>query len=352
MVSTTATDFWNDSCAPLELQNALLQGAVGATSNPVIVTHVLKSEFSSWERRLKEIISQNPEYSEIEVGWKIYEEITAHGAHFLLPAFEKYHGLKGRLSIQVDPALYNNPAAMLVQAERFSQLAPNLQIKFPVTPAGLAAIEEATYRGIPITGTVCFTVAQSIAVAEAVERGLNRRQAEGKPLGPAVPVCAFMVGRTDDWMRVLSQRDQIDIPKEYLDWAGVACLKKSYAIYQQRGYRTRLLVAAYRTVLHWSEFIGGDLAMTITSEWQDKINASGVEVRPRMQDPVKPEILDALLARIPDFRRAYGETELPVNDFTHYGATTRTLRAFIQSSHDLTALVRDVMLPNVDLKAN
>jgi transaldolase len=350
MVSITKTDFWNDSCASQELQNALVQGAVGATSNPVIVTNVLKSEFADWQGRLKEIINQNPEYSEFEIGWKIYEEITVHGAKLLLPVFEKYHGLKGRLSIQVDPALYNNATAMLVQAEHFFKLAPNVQIKFPVTPAGLVAMEEATYRGIPITGTVCFTVAQSIAVAEAVERGLNRRQVEGKPSGSYVPVCAFMVGRTDDWMRVLSQRDQIDIPQEYLDWAGIACLKKSYGIFQQRGYRTRLLVAAYRSVLHWSEFIGGDLAMTITTEWQHKINASGVEVRTRIQDPVKPEILDALMTRIPDFRRAYSETELPIEAFTQYGATLRTLRSFIQSTHDLTALVRDVMLPNVDQK--
>jgi transaldolase len=350
MASTTATDFWNDSCAPQEMQNALAQGAVGATSNPVIVTNVMKSEFSSWEGRLKEMISQNPEFSEVEISWKIYDEIAAHGAGFLMPVFEKFGGTKGRLSIQVDPILYNNAPAMLVQAEHFFKLAPNVQLKFPVTPAGLVAIEEATYQGIPITGTVSFTVAQSVAVAEAVERGLNRRQVEGKALISGVPVCAFMVGRTDDWLRVCAKRDHIDIPNEFIDWAGIACLKKCYEIFQQRGYRTRLLIAALRSVMHWSEFIGGDLAMTINREWQEKINASGIEVRPRMQDPVRPEILDALYSKIPDFRRAYDETELPVESFTSYGATVRTLKAFIQSSRDLTTIVGDVMLPSVELK--
>ena len=59
------------------------------------------------------------------------------------------------------------------QAVHFSELAPNMIVKIPVTKAGVEAIEEATYRGISINATVSFTLPQAIAVAEAVERGLN-----------------------------------------------------------------------------------------------------------------------------------------------------------------------------------
>ena len=38
----------------------------------------------------------------------------------------------------------------------FSTLAPNMQVKAPVTRAGLAAIEEATYQGVSINATVSF----------------------------------------------------------------------------------------------------------------------------------------------------------------------------------------------------
>ena len=55
-----------------------------------------------------------------------------------------------------------------------------MQVKIPVTEAGIHAIEEATYHGVSINATVCFTVPQAVAVAEAVERGLNRRAASGK----------------------------------------------------------------------------------------------------------------------------------------------------------------------------
>ena len=44
MVTTTETDFWNDSCSVEELTYAIENGAVGATTNPTIVGDVLKKE--------------------------------------------------------------------------------------------------------------------------------------------------------------------------------------------------------------------------------------------------------------------------------------------------------------------
>ena len=349
MTATTVTSFWNDSCATLELANALEHGAVGATSNPVIVANVLKNEFQTWQPRLKAIIAQNPGWNEVAVAWKIAEEVTTHGARLLMPVFEQSQGRMGRLSIQVDPANYRDVEAMLTQAEHFYSLAPNLQIKLPVTQAGILAIEEATARGINITATVCFTVSQALAVAEAVERGLKRRANEGKTNDYLTPVCAFMIGRTDDWMRVLHQREHLDFPAGYCDWAGIACLKKTYAIFQARGYKTRLLAAAYRNLLHWSELVGGDMALTITREWQEKINASGLEFSPRIDEPVPGDILDQLYAAIPDFRLAFDENAIRLPDFETYGATARTLRSFIASFYDLVGQVRDVILPNPDV---
>src|SRR5215467_9127843 len=86
----------------------------------------------------------------------------------------------GRLSMQTDPRLFRDTKAIVAQAEEFSRLAPNMIVKIPVVSSGIPAIEEATYRGISINATVCFTLPQCVAVAEAVERGLKRREKEGK----------------------------------------------------------------------------------------------------------------------------------------------------------------------------
>ncbi|HSK67174.1 MAG TPA: transaldolase family protein, partial [Anaerolineales bacterium] len=192
------TDYWNDSCSVEELKYAIHHGAVGATSNPTIVHMVLKKEMHLWEERIRSLINDHPAWSETELTWKVVEEMSVHGAGFLISAFENYQGEKGRLSIQTNPALYRNAEAIVAQAVHFNSLAPNMIVKIPVTKSGITAIDEATYRGVSINATVSFTGPQAVAVAEAVERGLNRREAEGQSISGMSPVCTIMIGRTDD----------------------------------------------------------------------------------------------------------------------------------------------------------
>lgn len=351
MAMTTITDYWNDSCATDELTYALQHGAVGATSNPVIVLAVLKKEMPLWKDRIHRMIAENPTWSEVELAWAVSEVVAVHGAALLRPVFEREGGKKGWLSLQTNPVNYRHAEAIIAQAQHFRGLAPNIQVKIPVTAAGIRAIEACIYRGINITATVCFTVPQAIAVAEAVERGLSRRAAEGQPLTGLHPACAMMVGRLDDWMQAVISRDNLTTHPASPHWAGVSVMKKAYGLYQQRGYRTRLLAAAYRHHLHWSEFIGGDVILTIPHEWQKRFNASDVDVRPRMDDPVDARIVDDLYQHVPDFRQAYDEDGLSIAAFDGYGATVRTLRSFITATHDLMALLREsFMLPNPDVR--
>lgn len=349
-VATTVTDYWNDSCSIEELTYAIGHGAVGATTNPTIVRQVLDQEMDLWAARIHEIIEENPRWSEDEIAWRLMEEVALKGAELLLPVYERENGKKGRLSIQTNPAFYRNAEAITAQAIHFSQLAPNMQVKVPVTRSGVKAVEEATYAGVNINATVCFTVPQALAVAEAVERGLNRREVEGKAVDEMSPICTIMIGRMDDWLHVLAKRDGIIANPCALHWAGVAVIKKAYTIYKERGYRARLLAAAYRHHLHWSELIGGDIVLTIPYGWQLQFNASDVEVKERMSDPVPVGVVEELYGKFEDFRKAYDVDGMSVDEFDDYGATVRTLRGFIASYHDLVALVRDFMLPNPDVR--
>jgi transaldolase len=244
--------------------------------------------------------------------------------------------------------LYRDAAGLLAHAERLVGLAPNMQVKIPATTAGLCAVEEATFRGFTINATVCFTVPQAVAVGAAVERGLTRRMEAGLDNSSLSPVCTIMVGRLDDWLRVLRIRDQRGCEPGLLDWAGIAVIKKAYGIFQERGFRTRLLAAAYRHTGHWSEFIGGDVVLTIPHAWQVRFNASDIAVEERFSRPVDPAIVDRLRAEFPDFERAWEVDGLTPAEFDTYGATLRTLRGFIQSFHDLQGFVRDFMLPDPD----
>jgi len=346
MACTTPTDFWNDSCAIEELTYAIEHGAVGATSNPIIVGNVLKLEMHLWEDRIAEIIRTKPHATEDEITWQIIEEAAVKGAKLLMPIFEREKGLKGRLSIQTNPKYYRNAQKMIEQALYFNTLAPNMMIKIPATKAGIEAIEEVTCQGVNINATVCFTLPQMIAVAEAVEQGLKRREQEGKAVDTMRPVCTIMVGRLDDWLREVMNKKGIITEPGYLDWAGVAVTKRAYYIYKERGYRLQVLPAAYRNHMHWSEFIGGDMTMTIPCGWQKKFNASDVTIENRIDHPVKPEIITALSKHFEDFNRAYQEDGLSIDEFDSFGSTTRTLRQFLEGYDDLVRMIRERMVPD------
>ncbi|MHB8429893.1 MAG: transaldolase family protein [Acidimicrobiales bacterium] len=346
MVQETPTDYWNDSCALDDLAYAVQRGATGATSNPSIVFEVLKKEGSHWVPRIREIVKANPTWNEIDHAWAVIEEMAARGAGVLAPVFEREHGRKGRLSLQTNPVNFSSSDRMVKQAVRFDGLAPNIQVKFPATHAGISGLEEATSRGVNINATVCFTVSQAVAVAEAVERGLNLLAHKGGDVTSMTPVCTIMIGRLDDWMKALVDRVGIAADPTVLDWAGIAVFKRAYEIFQERGYRVRLLAAAYRHRLHWTELIGGDVILTLTHQWQVRFNNSGIDPLPRIGIPVDPAIVTELLTRIPDFRCAYEPGGLTLVELDSYGATVRTLRSFIQAYHDLTGAIRDVALPD------
>jgi transaldolase len=345
------TEYWNDSCNESELRYAIDNGAVGATTNPTIVGTVMKQEYEIWAPRVREIIAANPTWSDQQITWQVIEEMAVRGWKMLQPIWESSGGQRGRLSIQTNPTLARSVEAMAEQARHFDTLAPNVQIKFPATKAGIAAMETVTEEGLNINATVSFTVPQALAVGEAVERALAVREAAGHDTGPMAPICTIMVGRTDDWVKAANKRDGITVDPAAPEWAGVAVFKRAAAIFEERGYRTRLLAAAYRHHLHWSQFIGGDVSMTVPYGWQRLFNDSDVAVVDRWADPAPQAYIDELVAHCPEFVKAYEPDGLALEEFETYGATMRTLRAFVASYWELVGTIDDLMIPNPDVKA-
>ena len=300
MAATTATDYWNDSSSVEELTYAVARGATGATSNPTIVGEVLKKELHLWRDRIPALIADNPTWTEDEVTWRLIEEISVRGSELLLPVFEREGRRKGRLSIQTNPKYYRDAERITEQALRFATLAPNMQVKVPATAAGIRAVEDVTAAGVTINATVSFTVPQALAVAEAVERGLARREADGRRH------VADDAGRDDDGRpaRRLDRGARRSATASSSTRAtrtgpGSRASSTRTAIFQERGYRARLLAAAYRHHLHWTELVGGDVVLTMPHAWQRLFNESGFEVVPRMDEPVPRQIVSELYEPLP-----------------------------------------------------
>src|ERR1700693_5373253 len=129
MTQSTPTCLWNDSASIQELTYSIEHGAVGDTCTPVIVLAVLKKEMSLWKDRLRALIDELPTATEDQIAWQLVREISVKAAGLLKPIFDAQQGRNGRLSIQTDPRLYRDTAAIVAQADEFNRLAPNMIVK-------------------------------------------------------------------------------------------------------------------------------------------------------------------------------------------------------------------------------
>jgi transaldolase len=146
-------------------------------------------------------------------------------------------GVDGWVSLEVSPLLANDAAGTIRAAAELHGRArrPNLFIKIPGTPAGMAAIEESIFRGVPVNVTLLFSAAQYIAAAEAWMRGIERRIAKG--LDPRIDsVASMFVSRWD-----VAVRDKV--PPALRNRLGIAIARRTY-----REYRGVLASPRWRTL--------------------------------------------------------------------------------------------------------
>jgi transaldolase len=233
---------------------------------------------------------------------------------------------------------------MLEHARTLAALAPNIAIKVPATPEGIAAGVELVASGINVNATVSFTLPQALYVAQAFEGALDRAKAAGLDMQRLHPYVTLMVGRLDDLMQRTLTKENVSVDPGYLHWAGIAVFKKAHGIFKQRGYRSTLLAAAYRHHMHWSELVGPGVVLSMPYAWWKQFEASDIEVAETLDRPVDPQIVAALHAKFKDFRRAYDEKGLAPDEFVRYGASVHTLNQFIGGYHELLGVVRERML--------
>jgi transaldolase len=344
-MTALGADWWNDSGVPAELGEAVALGAVGGTSNPVIVSQAVKAQPELCHPIIDRLAREHPQATEDELAWKLIHTLAVDAAARLRPVYDATRGRKGFLSVQVNAKYYPRPDLMVQQATELAALAPNIAIKAPATEVGIAAIEEMTARGIRINATVSFSVAQAIAVAGALERGLKRARAAGRDADAIHPYITLMIGRVDDHLKRVAEKERITTTPGVLDWAGIAVFKHAHRIFRQRGYPGTLLAAAYRHEGHWSQIIGRDVLQTVPYTWWTKFNVSPTVPALTLEQPVAEPILRELREKFPDFRRAHDEDGMPPSAFLGYGATVHTLNQFLGGYADLLASVRQRILP-------
>jgi transaldolase len=323
---STATNWWCDSGTLAEIDLALQHGAVGITTNPPLSATAISLKPEEWQTQIRAILqSANDSSTKAE---ELVHLIVTEGARRLNSLFARTSGKLGYICAQVDPTKAGNREDMLAMGRRFSTWAPNISVKLPATSAGLEVLEELAAEGVAVTGTVSFTVAQMLAVAEAHERGARRALANGKKPAPCNAV--LMIGRIDDYLTEVSADNQSKAVPADIQKAGLAIAKRAYAVFKERGYAAKILVAALRGTYHATELAGADIILSIHPKHQKPLIENNVPKEEKYAVPVEPQVLERLYS-IKEFVRAYEPDGLSAEEFISFGVTQRTLSQFTET---------------------
>jgi transaldolase len=325
LVQETKTTWWHDSGDPVELDHALVHGASGVTTNPLL-------SYRAWAAKpdyFRPLLGTLPEgISAEEKADLLMRVVVQDAARKLEPIYHQWDGAQGYACAQVNPARAGDREAMLNMAHLHHAWAPNIAVKLPVNLAGLDVLEECVAEGITVTATVSFTVPQVLAIAERHRLGSERARKAG--IRPGHCFAVIMIGRLDDYLLEVARDNRAPVSAADIQQAGLAVTKRAYNIYKERGYEAVLLVAALRGNYHMTELAGAELIMSIHPRNQAQLLQPGVSREQRIDRPVAAEVVDRL-AKVPEFVRAYEPDGMKPEEFISYGVTQRTLSQFSEA---------------------
>jgi transaldolase len=221
---------WLDNISRVMLDDGTLARYIrdysitGLTSNPTIFDQAIKNG----DRYDDAIAAKAREGKSGEaLFFELALEDLTRAADLFRPINDATHGVDGWVSLEVSPLLAGDTAGSIQAARQLHARArrPNLFIKIPGTPAGVPAIEEAIFAGVPVNVTLLFSRAQYLAAAGAYLRGLERRLASGFDADVA-SVASIFVSRWD-----VAVKDKVPPPLH--NRLGIAVSKQCYRAYRE-----------------------------------------------------------------------------------------------------------------------
>ena len=221
---------WVDNITRDMLDEGTLEGYIrdlsvtGLTSNPTIFDKAI-SGGDDYDEQIDALREQGLETEDLFFELAITD--LRRAADLFKGAHRDSDTMDGWVSLEVSPLLANETEPTVKQATVLHGKAEreNLFIKIPGTKAGLPAIEESIFAGIPINVTLLFDRDQYLAAAEAYMRGIERRIEAG--LDPDVrSVASLFISRWD-----VSVADEV--PAELKNKLGIAIGKATYKAYRE-----------------------------------------------------------------------------------------------------------------------
>ena len=196
----SGTKLYLDSIDPELVQINLDWGAVGATSNPIIVAGLIES--GRFDQKLAELLKSGAD--DADIAWALTDDLVQQAQQAFLPIWEHSKGNAGWVSFELDP-LIEDPELDLPHAERVERYISlgrrwsaghqNRMVKIPATPAGLDAVATLCTEGVTLNVTLVFTMSQYTTARDNVWKGAQKRQ----DLDSFKSVYSIFVSRVDQY---------------------------------------------------------------------------------------------------------------------------------------------------------
>lgn len=323
----------------------------GCTTNPPLSLTAIQSDRQFWDEWTDDLIQSNPSLDQKELAWLTYKEVIRRGAKVYMPIWEASRGRYGFISGQLDPRLFTETEQMVYEAQELAALSPNVMIKVPGSMQGVDVVRALTSMAISTNVTTCFTVPQTMAVANAAMEGVEIAGQNGVDLSRWRAVITIMIGRLIERQTLIQQAERRNITMSWRDrhWYGVALLRNAYRLLREGGYVSKLLICSMRdgplvagTPRFWDveKLAGGAIVYTMPPYVLEPLFEIGdhLHFRPQIEEPVPQEVLDKAL-KIPYCLQAYDPNGLALEQFNDHPATLYTVEAFSKATLGLEAYV-------------
>ncbi len=223
------TKLWLDSVDPEEIARNRAFGATGATSNPIIISDLIKT--GRFNEDLQKLMQSG--HDDESVAWKLTDKLVSEAQTVFEPVWAETSGNDGYVSFELDPLL-EDPARNMPIAERtkhYIELGKkwaagqkNRMIKVPATEGGLGALEELVANGIALNVTLIFSERQYKIARDACWRGIQRRSDRDR----AKTVYSIFVSRLD----VYTEEHVKDLSPEAQGMVGIVNAKHIWRLNQ------------------------------------------------------------------------------------------------------------------------
>lgn len=328
----TGTRFWINNPTPDEAEAARAHGAVGATTNPTYLARMIK-ETRTVPARIEELVRAEGEDDEA-ICARLLREMVGKLLAIFRPLYDRTEGLLGYVAVQGDPRRNDDASFVAKEARELGKLGPNVIIKVPSTPEGAKALAELAGSGVPTIATLGFSVDQAVFMADAYRRAIEPRGAH--------PPCyiTFIAGVLDEFLARESSEQGGAVRAEALLEAGCMGTRNAYRIFRERGYQAVLMGGGARGPHHFTELVGGELAITIGYPLAEQLVRSDAPVACKIDREIPAALFAELEGRLPTFVRSSRLGALRPQQFKSFGPVASFQKTFLDGVAKALATVR------------